>query len=213
MNNKIDLNSLGAQVDSSLYVSSGYCTPARFAMYAYQIKQVLKSKANTVLEIGPGNGVVTYLLRQAGLRVDTMDHDPDLGPDIVASALCMPFPDDSYDLVLCCQVLEHLPWEAFGTALHEISRIARHNAVISLPHRSRHLYAEFKLPLFGVRTISIDIPVKAPMEFNGEHYWEIGRGVTESDVVSAFRQVGLSVEDSYRPREHRYHHFFALSRS
>lgn len=35
------------------------------------------------MEVGPGNSVVTHVLRQVGLRVDTLDHDPDINPDIV----------------------------------------------------------------------------------------------------------------------------------
>ena len=89
----------GVQVESSLYSTSGYCQPGRFSAYAYQIKEILDSGAQTVLEIGPGNGVVTYVLRQAGIRVDTLDHDPALNPDFVVSVLDLPFAPNSYDAV------------------------------------------------------------------------------------------------------------------
>jgi len=205
---------LSVQVDSSLYATAGYCLPGRFAAYAYQIKEILDSGAKKVLEIGPGNGVVTYVLRKAGIKVDTLDHDPSLKPDIVASVLDMPFKPNSYDAVMCCQVLEHLPWECFCSAMKGISNIAKNTIVLSLPHVSRRWFVEFKLPKLKQRLWSVDIPIKTiPMSFNGEHYWEIGKGVTEKQIVSILEDMNLIVDRSYRIPEFRYHHVFVLTKS
>jgi len=203
---------LGVQVDSSLYTTVGYCLPGRFAAYAYQIKEILDCGAKTVLEIGPGNGVVTYVLRKAGIHVDTLDHDPTLKPDFVASVLDLPFQPNSYDAVMCCQVLEHLPWEHFSKAMQNISVIAKNTIVISLPQNSRRFFVEFKLPKIRRRLWELDIPIKnIPMEFNGEHYWEIGKGASENDVLSVFKRINLNVLSSYKVPEFRSHHFFCLA--
>ncbi len=202
----------GIQVDSSHYTKSDYCLPGRFAAYAYQIKEILDSGAKNVLEIGPGNGVVTYVLRKAGLHVDTLDHDPALKPDFVASVLDLPFTPNSYDAVMCCQVLEHLPWEHFRTAIQGISNVAKNSIVLSLPHISRRFFVEYKLPKLKQRLLSVDIPAKnVQMSFNGEHYWEIGRGVKEEDILSIFKKFDLTVQHSYRVPEFLCHHFFVLS--
>jgi len=50
----------------------------------------------------------------------------------VASVDALPFEDDSFDLVLCLEVLEHL--EDPGTALEELSRVSTGDVVISTPH-------------------------------------------------------------------------------
>lgn len=205
------LNSDGVQVGSSWYTSPHYCTPERFAAYAYQINEVIRSKAKSVLEIGPGNGVVTHMLRLAGIDVVTVDHDPALQPNVVASIPELPFSPASFDMVLCCQVLEHLPWERFDEAIADMARISRTRIVLSLPHVSRFYYLDCKLPLVGVRRVSVDFPLSLPIEFDGEHYWEIGKGVRVGDVLAVFRKHKLLVEKSYRPREHRYHHFFVLT--
>ena len=42
------------------------------------------------------------------------------------------FPDDSFDLVLCLEVLEHL--ERPADALGELARVARRNVIVSVPH-------------------------------------------------------------------------------
>ncbi|MFA7061064.1 MAG: class I SAM-dependent methyltransferase [Pedobacter sp.] len=202
---------LGIQVDSSLYTTAGYCFPGRFAAYAYQIKEILDCGAKTVLEIGPGNGVVTYVLRKAGIHVDTLDHDPALKPDFVGSVLDMPFQPNSYDAVMCCQVLEHLPWEHFSKAMQNISAVAKNRIVISLPHNSRRFFVEFKLPKIRNILWELDIPIKNnPISFEGEHYWEIGKGASEEDVLSIFKKINLTIKGSYRVPEYRYHHFFCL---
>lgn len=102
------------QVDKSLYFSPRYCRPPRFASFSYQVKEALATEPTNILEIGPGNGVVTFLLQSAGAHVETVDFDPALRPDHVASVLELPLESDSFDVVICCQVLEHLPWESFN---------------------------------------------------------------------------------------------------
>lgn len=207
-------NKLGIQVDSSLYSTSNYCNPGRFATYAYQIKEILDSGAKSILEIGPGNGVVTHVLRQAGLHVDTVDHDPALKPDFVASVLKLPFAPNSYEAVSCCQVLEHLPWEHFRPAVQEIVKIAKSIIILSLPHVvPQRYFIEYKLPKLKQRLLAIDMPVKnVPIAFNGEHYWEIGKGVTEKDIILTFETLKLRIDQSYRVPEKRYAHFFCLSK-
>lgn len=71
------------------YFTSDYCHPVRFASFSYQLQEVFACKAKKVLEIGIGNSLVSYLLRRASIRVDTVDHDPKLLPDIVASVLAL----------------------------------------------------------------------------------------------------------------------------
>lgn len=44
----------------------------------------------------------------------------------------LPFEDDSFELVICLEVLEHLPEP--GRALRELARVSAGNLVISVPH-------------------------------------------------------------------------------
>lgn len=201
----------GVQVDRSLYATAEYCLPGRFAAYSYQLREVFASGAKSVMEVGPGNGVVTHILRQAGLRVDTLDHDPEIKPDIVGSVLKLPVEDRAYDAVLCCQVLEHLPWEQFPVAVRELARVARETIIMSLPHASKHNYLHMKLPRLPAIRWDIDRPIsKERMAFNGEHYWELGRGFKPVDLKAVFDQEDLDLYKSFRVPEFRAHHFFCL---
>jgi SAM-dependent methyltransferase len=50
----------------------------------------------------------------------------------VASVTALPFEDDSFDLVLCLEVLEHL--ESPGAAVAELARVGSRDVIISVPH-------------------------------------------------------------------------------
>ena len=45
---------------------------------------------------------------------------------------CLPFPDDSFPLVTCLEVLEHLPDSTAG--LQELARVSSEYVLLSVPH-------------------------------------------------------------------------------
>src|SRR3546814_7464364 len=53
------------------------------------------------------------------------------GMGAFADVMCLPFPDDSFDLVLGIEVLEHVPVP--DRALSEIRRVGRESFVLSVP--------------------------------------------------------------------------------
>jgi SAM-dependent methyltransferase len=113
--------------------SRAYNTKERFCSFWHQLDETLSFRPFTVLEVGPGDGLVTQQLRRAGLEVTTLDLDPALNPDVVGSATELPFADGSFDVVICCEVLEHLPFEESRLAMAEIARVSRAGSVISVP--------------------------------------------------------------------------------
>lgn len=95
-----------------------------------------------VLEVGCGEGkLATHLIRHAPAPARYLATDLSLGtvgagvdPRIEfepASIYELPFATDSFDLVVCCEVLEHLERPADGLA--ELSRVARERVLISTP--------------------------------------------------------------------------------
>jgi SAM-dependent methyltransferase len=124
------------QIASSHYWSREYNTKERLCSYWHQVDEALRMQARTVLEVGPGAGVVTHWLRRAGVEVTTVDHDPELNPDLTASVTAMPVGDHSFDAVVCCQVLEHLRWEEAEAAIAELARVVRTGVILSLPDAS-----------------------------------------------------------------------------
>lgn len=107
-----------ASGESSIQVSSDhylgdYLNLPRMITYWYQAKAVRDCGGRSVLEIGLGMGLTTWILKRWGMQVQTVDLDPELGPTVVGDLQKMPLADDSVDTILIAEVLEHLPFEQF----------------------------------------------------------------------------------------------------
>lgn len=96
----------------------------------------------SVLEVGCGEGrLADYIIRQgpAPDRFEACDISlsaltDDLDPRIrfrEASVYALPHQDAAFDLVICCEVLEHLAEPE--TALAELARVAKSGVLISTP--------------------------------------------------------------------------------
>jgi len=96
----------------------------------------------TVLEVGTGEGRLAEHLLRSGARprrfvatdLSTERVGRDIDPLIEvreASAYDLPFDDRSFDLVVCCEVLEHLDTPSRGLA--EVARVADRAVLISTP--------------------------------------------------------------------------------
>ncbi|MBI5014998.1 MAG: methyltransferase domain-containing protein [Deltaproteobacteria bacterium] len=203
------------QVDRETYVSAGYADARRFASYGHQLTETAALAPESVLEIGIGNGWLTQLLRQRVPRVTTLDFDGHLAPQVVGSVAALPVRSTGFDAVLCCQVLEHLPFDAFGAALSELRRVARRFAVVTLPDCNRYLQASLRLPGTRERRLHLELPNWNPtlLTFRGEHYWEIGaRGYPLSRIIGTMAAAGFAVTKTYRLWENPYHRMFVLHR-
>jgi len=100
-----------------------------------------------VLEVGCGEGILSVFAAQKGVQITALDISrPNLeaakkfaeeqGVErnikfIESDAENLPFPDNSFDMVIADNILEHLP--NFEKGLSEIRRVTRKNAIIALP--------------------------------------------------------------------------------
>jgi len=201
------------QVESNHYFNASYDTKERFISYWHQINEIIKLNPKTVLEIGIGNGFVSDYLKKRGVNVTTLDIDERLNPDVVGSVLDMPVLNESFDVVACYEVLEHLPFENFSKALAEIYRVSKSYAVLSLPDASRAYCVYIHIPKIGIFKRLIPLPrFKNPThKFDGEHYWEIGKAEYPlSKIINEIQKAGFKIEKTYRVFENPYHRFFIL---
>lgn len=132
------------QEDKSHYTFSNYIAKSRWNSFWHQIDEIQKLAPETVLELGPGPGIFKAIATHLGIKVETLDIDPELKPDHVASVTEMPFPDGSYDVVCAFQMLEHLPYNVSLKAFREMVRVSKHYVVISLPDAKKYGDIHFK---------------------------------------------------------------------
>ena len=171
------------QVDSSIYLTDDYLGIGRFLSSHQQLTSVLKlaggESIDTIAEIGIGNVFTSALLRNFGFNLTTIDFDPNLNPNIVCSVTELPRKvKQQFDLVLCFEVLEHLRFNDFSTALQNIAAITRSYLIMSLPYAGLTFKIHLYLSKYGER--QLNIIKRTPLfwkshVFNGGHYWEPGK--------------------------------------
>lgn len=190
--------------------------PLRIESITEQLRQICYSGCTNILEIGVGIGFLRHCFKLfPQISHTTIDIAEELHPDFVGSVTSMPFGDKQFDLTVCGQVLEHLPFTEFLPALKEIRRVTRHRVIMSLPDARRHFGIGVCLPRLGWfhhewnparRRLA-----RQTLRLKGEHYWEIGyKGTQGRGVVGRIRQAGFKIERQYRLFEHPWHCFFLL---
>lgn len=203
------------QVDRSHYDFARYLGKGRWASVWHQLDEVLRLARGPVLELGPGPGLFKALGTHLGLHIETVDLDPELRPDHVASALALPFADGAYDTACAFQVLEHLPYDEALAAFAELRRVARGHVVISLPDARGAWRYVVHVPRVGAVERLFERPVLGLREhrFDGEHHWEVNtRGHGLERVLADF-SLGCELLKTYRVPEMPYHRFFVFRRA
>jgi len=197
----------------------GYDNLHRFVCYYHQIRLATALDQRRILEIGVGNKTVADYLERNGLDVDTCDLDRDLEPDVVADIKDLPFEEGSYDVVMACEVLEHLPWSDLDKALREMHRVCRTYALVSVPHVLRFFNLLFGVPLVGkvVGYALTRVPlflhsIKHSGKLYWAHEWEMGRkGSSGRKLRRAFRRY-FPIKQELRHPLDSFHHFFVLEK-
>lgn len=190
--------------------------PLRIESITEQLRQICYSGYTNILEIGVGRGFLKHVFRLfPQISHTTIDIAEDLSPDHVGSVTNMPFEDSQFDVVVCGQVLEHLPFTEFLPALKEIRRVARHKVILSLPDKRHHFGIAVCLARFGWFGFEWNPArrriARKEYEFNGEHYWEIGcKRTLRKDIVKKIKEAGFKIEKQYRLPKHAWHCFFIL---
>jgi hypothetical protein len=98
------------------------------------------ARGHAALDIGARDGFHSLRLAERFDSVIAMDLETPVidHPSIQCvrgNVIDMDFPDGAFDLVLCSEVLEHIPAESLGTACREIARVAGGKILIGVPYR------------------------------------------------------------------------------
>jgi ubiquinone/menaquinone biosynthesis C-methylase UbiE len=203
------------QVPASHYDFLNYETPERFASYWRQISCIIGLRPKNVLEIGIGSGLTRFALKRLGIDITTADLEKKLDVDFEADVRTLPFRDNTFDVVAAFQILEHLPFTEFSTALEELSRVSARYICISLPDSGRYVRVSIRLTWRIAMDWVIDLTrfTRKRHVFDGQHYWEINRkGFGIRTVREKISKAGLKIISEDRFKKNLYHRFFILEK-
>jgi len=158
-----------------IYFSPQYFHLRQLCSFAHQIHDIYHLSPFSVLEVGIGNGFTSAILKQAGLSVTTADINPELGADHCASIHELPeiLPPKKFDLVVCCEVLEHLLFAEFDQAIEGFKKMApRHYLTLPVHYRTFGFGGFVRLSWI-LRCVScfLEIPIRRAL--TSQHFWEV----------------------------------------
>jgi SAM-dependent methyltransferase len=200
-----------ATLNPAHYLSDDYFQLESLFSMVHQLREIRQFRPRRVLEIGVGNGFVSTLLRQAGIEVVTADINPALRPDVCCALHDLPaaLAGETFDLVSCCEVLEHMPFEVFDDSLRTLRSLAP-RAFITLPGHFPWMGLTGRLGIHN-RFISMALGLRIPVRrrLSEGHCWEIHsewrtrRSALRRRMLAHFARVDCGVFAM-----HRYHYYF-----
>ncbi len=113
-----------------------------FMKKARLIKALIPQDVKTILDVGCGDGSLTNYLIDEQYSLMAFDRSQIAlshvkTKRILGNICTISFKDNSFDMVICSQVLEHLPNDTLQKAVSELSRIASKYLIISVPYHEQ----------------------------------------------------------------------------
>lgn len=183
------------------YLLKGLVNPVRVAYFKRIIHEILQLQPTGLraLEVGCGGGILTMEIAKLGFETHGLDISENAiqqaryqaekeGLAIhyqVASALELPFEDQSFDVVFCCDVLEHLP--DLDKAIEEIARVTKKGGVFFYDTINRTLFSKI-----SVIKVAQEWKMFAFMPEN-LHVWDMF--ITPDELVAALNSNHIEQKD------------------
>lgn len=204
-----------ANLPKEIYFSDGYFSVDHFISIAEQIRLVSSLKRKNILEIGIGNGLVSDFLKKAGLNVTTVDINPNLNPDIVGSItdLAEILQQRKFDIVLCSEVLEHMPFSNFEKAIKNIAVGTNEYAILTLPRCQKIIFdMQFNIKLPKLPYMEKGLFLSFPQcNVAPEHHWELDSNkITKIENIKKILSKYFIILNYKRIRFRPYHYYFVL---
>lgn len=221
--NAYDINIMSVY-DTQFWSPKFYDHKARWIHYFHQIRFVADeirrrdgdTKSFSVLEVGPSHGLVNSYLKKFGVDAKTLDIKSEYSPDFLGSIFAMPIPDNSFDMVIACEVLEHYPFTDFAKGLAELRRVTKKNVLFSCPDARRILLSSsIKTPFLKEIKFALRIPTfqTHTAKHEGDHHWEIGKlGYSPSRIRHEIIRARFSVREERVLPDTPKNHYFLLEK-
>jgi hypothetical protein len=201
---------VGIQVKETHYFFNEYVDKKRWASYYSQIKEVVKVSPRNVLVIGVGDNIVVEILKMQGIEVYTVDFDETLKPDFTLDVRNIDEISMHFDVILCCQVLEHMPFSDFKPILDKIM-VKTDKLILSLPIQHSRPLSFFKIQRAFTSQILFSVPrFNKNFEYNGEHHWEVNtKGYLKTKISDVIKH-DYDICREYIQPDNVYHYFYII---
>jgi hypothetical protein len=208
------------QTNKLHYEWNKYVYLGRFCSYWHQIDEIDKLRPKSVLVIGIGDNIVVNILKNMNYEVATLDIEETLNPDYCGSILNLKeiLGEKQFDTIVCCQVLEHLPFSSFDKCIELMCAYSK-SILLSLPYNALNLF-DVSIRNSFIKEISFNISIpKFWINFdihkhgNNEHYWEIGCKKTSLRNIYAHINKYVPISKALKAKENTYHYFFVLKKT
>jgi len=207
-----------------------------------QIYLTIKLKGKDVLEIGKGIGFVSSILNQY-CNLTTLDFVEEFKPDLLIDITDLnqldTLKNNAYDLILICEVLEHIPYEKVEKVLRILEKKTRRYLIISVPNHTTYVnlvlfnqsdnvvfktlknYLNLFFIKMGKLISKIDYLIRAKHKkiiadkHKPEwdiHQWELGIDRYSVKLFKQLLEKYFIIIKEERLRDHSLHHFFILKR-
>ena len=115
---------------------TGWREQARLA----DLLRLIPTNRSTVLDIGARDGFISREVLPLFSQVTALDlrrpaFEHESINKVEGDVRHLQFCDEAFDVIICAEVLEHVPTKDLGTACAEIIRVARHEALIGVPYK------------------------------------------------------------------------------
>jgi len=180
--------------------------------FYYQIKEIEKVKPKSLLIVGKGCGIVDDYFKNRGISVTTFDIDKNTKPDIVGDVrnLTDYTKGRLYDVVLCAEVLEHLPFSDFDRCIKELHKASKKYVIITLPYNGMFFSIKIDFPLFHDKYFNLYIPYKKSLQHK-VHQWEIGSNKNTSLIQIKQKLKNIyHIDNEFQYPSFPYIHLFRL---
>ena len=182
------------------YFSDLYFSMPQLCSFSHQLHHIWSMKPKNVLEIGIGNGFISEFLKRAGISVTTADINQNLNPDICAplNELSRNLNGRKFDLIICCEVLEHMPLSELDNSLSYLRELGD-RLFMTLPNANRTfgIGGLSFIPKLGSRIINFNfnLPYKHNLT-DSPHFWEVGytNKCTTSAIVKKLKKRYESIK-------------------
>ena len=197
------------------YITPKYLSRARLMAFVEQYNYI-EFKDN-ILEIGFGSGVFGAIANRVA-NYKSMDIDISTGADYISDITkwkAVSRYKDKFNIIFCCQVLEHIPFSLFETSMENIKNLNAGKIVISLPDNRKYLRFAIKFPGINIKRV-LTIPfygIKTDISTHPEHHWEIYyKNIKEVKRLICIGDNYRLISD-YRLYDRPSQHFFIFCKS